>query len=209
MTRPILYSFRRCPYAMRARLAIQSAGIQCELREIVLRDKAAAFLEASPKGTVPVVLVDGDVIEESLDVMKWALSQNDPEGWQDMPDVGHDWIARCDGPFKHDLDRTKYANRYPDADPTKSRNGAAAFLRDLNDAIGEKAWLFGNAPSWADFAILPFVRQFANIDRTWFDDQDWPNVARWLNAFLESDRFQTIMSKYSKWEPGDPVTLFP
>ncbi len=194
---------------MRARLAIQAAGVQVELREIVLRDKAAAFLAASPKGTVPVV-VDGDtVIEESLDVMAWALAQNDPEAWQDMPAAGQDWIARCDGPFKHDLDRTKYATRYPDADPAVARAGAADFLRDLNLAIGQKPWLFGNAPTWADFAVLPFVRQFANIDRTWFDAQDWPHVIRWLDAFLGSDRFQSIMTKYPKWEPGDPVTMFP
>jgi len=121
MYKPILYSFRRCPYAMRARLAVSSAGIPCELREIVLRDKAPEFLAASPKGTVPV-LVEGDrVIEESFDVMLWALRQNDPDGWLDMPDAGFELIARMDGPFKTALDRYKYATRYDGADPQAER----------------------------------------------------------------------------------------
>ncbi|MBU2487130.1 MAG: glutathione S-transferase N-terminal domain-containing protein, partial [Alphaproteobacteria bacterium] len=111
--KPVLYSFRRCPYAMRARLAVASAGVEVELREILLRDKPAAFLAASPSATVPCLVTDSGVIDESLDVMLWALTQNDPEGWLQMPEAGHDWITRADGPFKQALDRTKYANRYP------------------------------------------------------------------------------------------------
>ncbi|MGB1234937.1 MAG: glutathione S-transferase [Planktomarina sp.] len=204
---PILYSFRRCPYAMRARLAIASAGVKCELREILLRDKASEFLAASPKGTVPVV-VDGDVIEESLDVMHWALKQNDPEDWLDMHHIGWDWITRWDGDFKLRLDRTKYANRYPDEATGNSRTLAHAHLQDLEAAmIGP--FLFGDKATIADYAMLPFVRQFANIDRSLFDAEPLPKVQAWLNAFLASDRFAQIMPKFPKWEAGDPVTYFP
>ena len=209
MTRPILYSFRRCPYAMRARLAIASAGVECELREIVLRDKAPEFLEVSPKGTVPVVVIGNTVIEESFDVMQWALTQNDPERLLDMPDVGLDWIKRSDGPFKHNLDRTKYATRYPDTDPGTARDNASAFLRDLDAQLTAKIWMFGDKPTLADLAILPFVRQFANIDRAWFDARPWPNLIAWLERFLQSDRFLRIMDKHPKWVADDPIKTYP
>jgi glutathione S-transferase len=206
--RPILYSFRRCPYAMRARLALVSAGIETELREILLRDKAPEFLEASPKGTVPV-LVNGDmVIEESLEIMDWALGHNDPEGWRDFPPEGRDLIAECDGPFKTALDRYKYDARYG-SNREAERQAASAFLRKLDGRLAGQSFLFGDAATMPDMAILTFVRQFANTDRAWFDAQDWPNLIRWLDAFLESARFGAIMGKYPKWQAGDPVTLFP
>ena len=204
--KPVLYSFRRCPYAMRARLALASAGVEVELREILLRDKPAAFLAASPSGTVPCLVHEGGVIDESLDVMVWALTLNDPEGWLQMPEEGHDWIARSDGPFKQALDRTKYANRYPGTDPESQRKAAAGFLNELNAQIGE--WIF-DRPSLADYAILPFVRQFAFIDKQWFDAQDWPALQGWLERFLVSDRFEHIMSKYPQWRQGDAPVLFP
>jgi len=203
--KPVLYSFRRCPYAMRARLAIASAGQDVELREIVLRDKPAAFLSTSPSGTVPCLVVADGVIDESLDVMIWALKQNDPEGWLTMPEAGHDWIARADGPFKDALDRTKYANRYPELDPAEQRGVAAGFLSELDDTIGQ--WIFDH-PTLADFAILPFVRQFAFIDKDWFDAQPWPTLQGWLDRFLISDRFAHIMEKYPQWQEGDPPTFF-
>lgn len=203
--RAILYSFRRCPYAMRARLALASACTKVELREIVLRDKAPAFLAASPSATVPCLVWDGGVIDESLDVMKWALAQNDPEGWLDMPASGWDWIARADGPFKSALDRTKYAVRYPEEDAQEQRALAAEFLTDLDAQIG--IWIFEQA-SIADYAILPFVRQFANVDRAWFDAQAWPNLHPWLARFLTSERFADTMQKYAKWEDGHAPTHF-
>ena len=209
MTLPILYSFRRCPYAMRARLAIASAGITCELREIVLRDKAPEFLTASPKGTVPVVVTGGTVLEESLDVMHWALGKNDPEGWLNVPQEAHSLIAEADGPFKSALDRTKYATRYKDADPSVEREKASVFLRKLDMMLVEQLYLFGESPSIADMAIAPFVRQFANIDKDWFDAQPWPNLHAWLERFLTSDRFAAIMDKYPKWSDGDAPTYFP
>lgn len=205
--RPILYSFRRCPYAMRARLALLSAGIETELREILLRDKAAEFLETSPKGTVPVIVTSDRVIEESLDIMEWALGLHDPEGWLDFPAEGRKLIETCDGPFKTALDRYKYQNRHQ-SDPELERQKASAFLETLDTQLNGQAYLFGDAPRLPDMAILTFIRQFANTDRVWFDAQPWPNVHAWLAAFLESDRFNNIMTKYPKWEPGDPVTIF-
>lgn len=207
MIRPILYSFRRCPYAMRARLALSYAGIETELREILLRDKAPEFLTASPKGTVPVLLADGEIIEESRDIMNWALGKHDPQGWLSMPPEGQALIDEADGPFKQALDRYKYANRH-DSDPQTERARGVEFLRKL-DAMLTDAYLFGPNVTMADRAIQPFVRQFANTDRSWFDAQPLPNLQRWLASFLESSEFAAIMRKYPVWKAGDPVTLFP
>lgn len=204
----ILYSFRRCPYAMRARLALLVSGTTVELREIVLRDKAPEFLENSPKGTVPVLVTDNGVIEESLDIMHWALNRNDPEGWLDMPDEGHQIIATIDGPFKTALDRYKYATRYR-SDAQAERLKAALILRNLDKKLQKMAWLVGDKPTLADMATITFIRQFANTDRTWFDNQDWPALIRWLDTFLASDRFTAIMDKYPKWTSGDPPTYWP
>lgn len=204
---PILYSFRRCPYAMRARLALQAAQCPVELREVVLRDKPQAFLEVSPSATVPcLVHVDG-VIDESLDIMWWALAINDPHGWLKMPQAGNDLIAHCDGPFKHALDRIKYATRYPQENPARHKSDALAFLEDLEGQLG--AWLFDDRPSLADYAILPFVRQFAFIDKAWFDAQPWPRLHRWLDTFLTAPDFAAIMHKYPQWQSGDTAVSFP
>ncbi len=208
MSRPILYSFRRCPYAMRARLALVSSGVTCELREIVLRDKAAALLEASPKGTVPVLLNGDQVIEESLEIMGWALAQNDPERLLDMPQLGHALVSRFDTDFKSALDRYKYPNRFEGADPLAARETALASLRAL-DAMMEGPWIFGAEPRLADIAILPFIRQFANVDRDWFDALEWSHLDQWLAHFLHSERFEAIMQKFPRWEPGDAPIAFP
>ena len=205
--RPVLYSFRRCPYAMRARLALRSARQQVQLREVVLRDKPAAFLATSPSGTVPCLALDtGEVIDESLDIMIWALRRHDPEGLLKMPDAGWEWINRCDGPFKQALDRTKYATRYPDADPEAERAKAAAHLAALDAQIG--TYIF-DTPSLADMAIAPFVRQFAFIDKPWFDAQPWPQLQAWLERFLTSQAFAAVMDKYPQWAEGDAPTVFP
>jgi glutathione S-transferase len=208
-TLPILWTFRRCPYAMRARLAIQSSGCQVALREILLKDKPAPFLAASPKGTVPVVQ-DGDrVIEESRDVMLWALGRNDPEGWLDMPAEGHALIDQNDGPFKSALDHTKYAVRFPDRSEEGERAKAMAFLKNLNDRLARSPFLMGDRRTLADMAILPFVRQFANTDRTWFDAQGLGPLTAWLDDFLASERFRAIMTKYPPWQEGQDQVLFP
>ncbi|EBA16497.1 hypothetical protein RSK20926_22269 [Roseobacter sp. SK209-2-6] len=208
--RPILYSFRRCPYAMRARLALYVAKQQVELREVALRDKPTAFLAASASGTIPCLVTDEGAIDESLDIMIWALRRNDPQYWLDMPEAGWDWIAKGDGPFKKALDQTKYASRYPDQDPEVSRAKAAAFLTDLDQQLRQDpgGWIFAR-PTLADFALLPFVRQFAFIDKNWFDAQAWPDLQGWLQRFLESEVFAEIMPKFAQWKDGDHPTPFP
>ena len=207
--RPTLYSFRRCPYAMRARLAIASAGIIVELREILLRDKPAEMLRASPKGTVPVLITD-HVIEESLDVMRWALGQSDPEHLlAHMDETAWALIAHCDGPFKTALDLTKYAVRHPETDPVQSRAAAAEFIATLDAQLDGQQWLMGDRASLVDFAILPFVRQFAHTDLAWWDAQPVPHAQRWLAVFKASDRFARIMEKYIPWKSGTDGVLFP
>ena len=210
---PILYSFRRCPYAMRARLAIKAAQIPVELREVVLRDKPAEMLEASPKATVPVlVLEDGTVLEESLDVIDWAIANADTHAWTQYGE--HEiaqmraLIGECDGPFKSALDRYKYPNRYENVDPIRQRETGAAFIAKLNDLLDGKSYLFGEEFSLADGAILPFVRQFAHVDTDWFYAQDLPNAIRWLDAFKESDTFAGIMKKYPQWVSGEDGVRF-
>ena len=199
---PVLYSFRRCPYAMRARLAIASAGVQVELREILLRDKPQAFLDASPSGTVPSLVLSDHVIDESFDIMLWALNHADPQGWLDMPVEGHALITRVDGPFKTALDRTKYATRYPDEDPKEHRAAAASFLTELDVQID--GHIFGK-PTLADFATLPFVRQFAAVDPAWFATLGLPSVRCWLSGWLVHPLFHACMVKL----PEEGVYRFP
>ncbi len=187
---------------MRARLALASAGVVTELREILLRDKAPELIAASPKATVPV-LVSDRVIDESLDIMLWALTQNDPEGWLDMPADGHALIEQSDTHFKPALDAYKYKRSDDD------RSTAAGFLHSLEQRLDGQPYLFGQTATLADMAILTFVRQFAFVDKPWFDAQPWPNLSDWLENFIASDRFTNIMQKYPKWQAGDPVTLFP
>lgn len=205
-TLPLLYSFRRCPYAMRARLALMQAGIACELREVKLAAKPEAMLAASPKGTVPVlVLPSGKVIAESLEIMRWALAGSDPEGWlsRDDPDL----IARNDGPFKHDLDRYKYPERHA-SDPLAHRAAGLDFLRHLDARLADEGQLCGAGRGLADMAIMPFVRQFAATDRAWFDAQDLPRLRHWLDTHLASDIFTAIMVRHTPWQPGDTPVLF-
>ncbi|WP_208347879.1 glutathione S-transferase [Pseudaestuariivita rosea] len=205
---PVLYSFRRCPYAMRARLAVQSAGIKCELREILLRDKAPEFLEKSPSATVPCLDLGDRVIDESLDIMLWALGENDPENLLRMPQDGFDLIAESDGPFKTALDRYKYSTRYG-SDALDERATGAEFLFEINGMLADQPYLYGTSPTLADMAIAPFVRQFANTDKGWFDDQPWLALRDWLDRFINSQQFQSIMQKYPVWKAGDDITIFP
>ena len=205
---PILYSFRRCPYAIRARLAIQVSKQPVELREVLLRDKAPDFLATSPSATVPCLKLADEVIDESLDIMQWALAQNDPRGWLNVPDEAFELLTEADGPFKSALDRTKYASRYPECDAEEQRAIAHAFLYGLNSRLHEQSWLFGQQETIADMAILPFVRQFAFIDKSRFDAEPWHDLAAWLNAFLESDLFVSVMPKYAVWQVGDAPTIF-
>lgn len=200
---------------MRARLALGVSGQTCALREIVLRDKPAEMIAISPKATVPVLqLIDGRVLEQSLDIMHWALGRNDPERWL-IPETGSRadmdmLIAECDGSFKHNLDRYKYATRYgPETDPLHHRTEGAVFLQDLDARLARHAHLFGARPSLADFAIFPFVRQFANTDNAWFDAQPLAPLRAWLAGHLNSEIFRSVMTKWPVWQPGDAEPLFP
>ncbi len=209
----VLYSFRRCPYAMRARLAISSAQLSVELREVVLRNKPDEMLVASPKGTVPVLLSkNGEVLEESLDVIEWVLGEQDPEGLlgfsEEIQNEMHALVAENDGLFKSALDRYKYPNRYEDAVREEQKASGAVFVRKLDAMLEDQNFVFGDRISFADIAILPFIRQFAHVDRDWFWDEDWPNVIRWLEAFLDSHRFAAIMEKYPAWQSGEEGVRF-
>lgn len=210
---PVLWSFRRCPYAMRARLAIKASGQAVALREILLRDKPEPFLAASAKGTVPVLmLLDGTVIDESRDVMFWALSQSDPEGWLDCYNQdkaqANAHLDALDHEFKHHLDRYKYATRYEDAEEVVHRTSGAAFLSAWNDILGTQTGLSGNRLGLLDYATLPFVRQFRIADPDWFDNQAWPHLHQWVQSFLASERFAAIMHKYKPWkETGEDIAF--
>ncbi len=207
---PVLWSFRRCPYAMRARLAIAASGIACELREIALRDKPPAFLAASPKGTVPVVqLPDGRVIDESLDIMVWALSHKDPHGWLEGDvQAGNALIARNDGAFKHHLDRYKYATRYEGADAEDHRAAGLDILMDLDTRLAHHPHLLGESERLADIAIFPFVRQFAHTDRDWFQARNIPHLKAWLEHHLTHPGFAQVMEKFAPWASGNTPLVF-
>ncbi|AZD54584.1 Glutathione S-transferase N terminus [Pseudomonas chlororaphis subsp. aurantiaca] len=195
-----LYSFRRCPYAMRARLALRYSGVPLEIVEVSLKAKPAAMLALSPKGTVPVLSVDGRVIDESLDIMRWALAQHDPQDWllkDDMPAQQRieALIAENDQVFKLHLNRYKYAERYPEQPMEYYRSQGEVFLRQLDELLSQHDYLLAEHPSLADMALAPFVRQFAHVDREWFAQTPYRNLQRWLQRFLESELFTQVMAK--------------
>lgn len=211
-----LYSFRRCPYAMRARLGVVFAGLKVELREIVLKNKPAQMLAISPKGTVPVLeFVAGDsatrrVIEESREIMEWALQQNDPQGLLNVDLVSATaLIEQNDNEFKHWLDRYKYADRHPELTQLEYRQQGEVFLQGLEKLLAKNKHLLGGAISIADIGIMPFVRQFAHVDRDVFYSLPYPNLQQWLKGWLEHPAFQQVMIKYQPWQEGDELVLFP
>jgi glutathione S-transferase len=204
---PVLYSFRRCPYAMRARMALLVSGQACQIREVVLRDKPSQMIAASPKATVPVlVLADGRVIDESLDIMRWALGQNDPEDWLGGDDA--ELIAQNDGPFKQHLDRYKYATRHG-SDPIAHREAALAILTGLEARLKDRGNLCRESRSLADMAIMPFVRQFAATDRDWFAVQPLPRLQAWLTRHEASALFEQAMVRLPPWRQGDAPVVWP
>lgn len=207
---PILYSFRRCPYAMRARMALLVSGQRCVVREVLLRDKPEAMIAASPKATVPVLVSpDGAVIDQSIDIMRWSLGINDPEGWLegDMADA-QALIDNNDGAFKHHLDRYKYAARH-DADPIEHRRAGMLILGELDQRLAGKGNLCGDRHSLADIALFPFVRQFAATDQKWFDAQAVSWLQAWLSRHLGSALFGVAMIKLQQWQPGDEDIVMP
>ena len=211
---PILYSFRRCPYAMRARLALHASGVVVEVREVSLRNKPESMLLASPKGSVPVlVLPDGRVIDESWDIMQWALRQHDPENWLGENEVYLDaaipLLNENDSTFKAALDRYKYFERYPEHPQNFYRAQGEAFLQQLETHLRSKNFLLGDTLSIADAAIFPFVRQFAEVDKEWFAQSPYPALQHWLANFLHSNNFAAVMKKYPVWQVGDASILMP
>lgn len=197
----ILYSYRRCPYAMRARMALRYAGIDVEHREIELRNKPQSMLLASPKGTVPVLCIGDVVLDESLDIMRWAISQSDPDGWGSADDaIAQVWIAKNDGPFKVLLDQYKYPNRFPELDQAVVLNEALQImLLPMEQALQVTQYLMGDKLTWVDVAIFPFIRQFSMVDAKKFEQLPIPAVKKWLAQLLESELFQSVMHKHPVW----------
>lgn len=208
-TLPILYSFRRCPYAIRARLALHRAGRAVNLREVLLKDKPQALIDVSPKATVPVlVLPEQTVIDESVDIMLWALRQSDPDYWLANEDLSQRWVADCEQQFKPALDRYKYADRYPDGSELDYRQAAEIFIGRLEQQLSHTAGLIDNQPRLADVAVFPFVRQFAGVDHAWWRSAPYPKVSAWLDEWLKSAAFAAVMAKYAVWQPGEDGVRF-
>jgi len=213
--KPVLYSFRRCPYAIRARLAVAASGISVELREVVLKNKPQPMLDISPKGTVPVLLLpDGIVLEESRDIIRWALTQSDPMGWQSGASSDELWEAETliqenDFVFKQHLDRYKYADRHPEQSQQWYREQGEVTLKKLEQRLSSHRYLTGDRVTVADIAIMPFIRQFASVDRVWFDQSPYPSLRQWLDQWLKTDLFERVMKKYPAWSPEEPGIAFP
>lgn len=211
----VLYSFRRCPYAMRARLALAFClpANSVELREVVLKDKPKGMLEISPKGTVPVLqLNDGKIIGESLDIMHFALVQSTSQLNYLYPDdlktKINELIEINDGEFKWALDRYKYSDRYEESEEYY-RDKGQVFLKRLNDLLQKNNYLLGDDVSLADLAIFPFVRQFAHVDSEWFEQCEYECLKNWLDTWLRSPLFMSIMNKYNQWQPDSKPVYFP
>ncbi len=195
---------------MRARVTLLYSGIPVELREVLLDDKPPEFIACSPKATVPVLaLADGRVLEESLDIMYWALEQNDPEGWLNADrSVIETLVATNDGVFKENLDAYKYSEYHPEKTAEEHRAAGAVFLHQLDRRLQQQPYMLGSRMSCADVAIAPFVRQFAHVDFEWFQTTSYECLKGWLQRFKELNIFLTAMRKYPAWQAGDAVTVF-
>ena len=213
MNHPILYSFIRCPYAMRARMILKLADIKCELREVRLNNKPEHMLEASPKGTVPVLILEDKIIDESIDIVNWALNiTNIFEGniKQDQINLTEELIDLFDDKFKYHLDRYKYSNRYEDVDVEHHQNECLNILKKLETIIDDTNWIFGDSISKLDILILPFIRQFRIADQEWFDSQqNISGIQRVLMNFLDSNIFKSVMNKSEAWCEGSEKIYFP
>lgn len=207
---PVLYSFRRCPYAMRARLVLSACDIHCELREVVLRDKPEQMLSISPKATVPVLqLIDGTVIDESHDIIRWAVHQNDPHNWQSCLDDMDNLVQVNDFQFKTHLDKYKYSNRNPELSKEEHRSNGNFFLELLNDRLEKSNFLSGDHQTITDLAIFPFIRQFSFVDKNYFNTLPFDQLKHWLEWHLNSQLFQNIMTKYTPWKSNSEIVYFP
>jgi glutathione S-transferase len=208
---PTLYSFRRCPYAIRGRMALKQAGVICELREVLLRDKPEAMISLSPKGTVPILqLSDETVLDESLDIMRWALDIRDPDNWLDNNIELTSLLCELEQKFKGALDSYKYFVNYPKHPQIYYREQGEIFLVMLEERLAENhgRGLYDGRTTFADIAVFPFVRQFAFVDKAWFDQTSYNYLKRWLTRHLESELFLSVMHKYFPWKQGDEVLFF-
>ncbi len=213
MNHPVLYSFRRCPYAIRARLALRASAVQVVLREVVLADKPEVLRQLSTSATVPVLVVaENHVIDESLDIMLWALQQSDSAGWLASDDErvaeSQRLIAVNDSEFKPCLDRYKYSDRFPEQSMAFYRAEAEVFLTVLEAKLQFSPYLLSEHPMLADMAIFPFIRQFAKVDQAWFEKSPYPALRAWLMGLLALPLFTSVMDKYAQWQPDDPVVMF-
>lgn len=208
----ILYSFRRCPYAMRARVALMEASVAVVMREIELKQKPDAMLAASPKGTVPVLITSGDVVvDESLDIMRWAFEQASDDTKAVVLTRLDEQLALIhhnDTGFKPWLDRYKYHVRHPEQTRDYYRTKGELFLQTLEDRLATQEHLFGAHATMADMAIFPFVRQFKFVDQAWFDEAPYPATQAWLETWLTGALFKQVMTKYTPWRDGDDVVVF-
>jgi len=209
----IFYSFRRCPYAMRARLALKYSGVPVEIREVDLNSLPVELTAVSSKNTVPVLVTpDGTMIDESWDIVLWSLRQNDPENWlgdDESNVIPADQVLEInDFSFKEDLDRYKYFERHPEHPQSYYRERGEEFLEELEETLSESRYLLGDCPTLADIAVFPFIRQFVNVDRDWFEQTPYTHLRNWLDAWLVSELFESVMVKHPEWKPGDtPVYL--
>lgn len=202
---PILYSYRRCPYAMRARMALNYAEIKVEHREISLREKPQSMLKASPKGTVPVLCVGDWVIDQSLDIMHWALQKNDPDGWMQVDKaIAKGWVDKNDGPFKKLLDQYKYPNRFPELNSLEViQQARAVMLDELEATLQKQAFVMGDKMTWVDIALFPFIRQFSMVNAQQFSALPTAATQHWLQQLVESNLFEAVMVKYPTWADSD------
>ena len=199
---------------MRARMAIVASGLSVELREVVLKNKPPELVAASPKATVPVMLSDdGSILDQSLDILQWALSVSDPLGWKNFSiEVLAEMetlVAQNDFKFKPDLDHYKYSDRYPERSKEADRGRCETFLHVLEVKLQQHIFLFGEEISYADIAIFPFIRQFSKVDENWFTDAPYPALKQWLENLINSKLFNLVMRKYKRWNSSDPVVIFP
>ena len=213
MKYPILYSFKRCPYAMRARMALQLTNIKCEIREVRLNNKPKHMLEVSPKGTVPVLILNDRTIEESMEVIDWALNQKNVfEGnlKENQIKISNDLIERFDDKFKYHLDRYKYASRYGDVDEIHHRKKCEKILLEIEDIISDEEWFFGKKINKLDISILPFIRQFRIADPDWFDNhKGLTKVKNYLHNILASNLLKDVMINYDVWKEESEMSVFP
>ena len=207
MVHPILYSFRRCPYAIRARMVLSYMEVSVELREVLLNERPQSLYKISSKGTVPVLLLkDGKVLDESLDIMQWAIKQGEQKLYEDKLNEQNQLIKYNDTKFKYWLDKYKYHVRYLEHSREYYQRKCSKTLAEYDMRLRENAYLMGDRIGLADIAIFPFIRQCANVDQNWFNNK-YPNLNRWLEIWKQSRLFKSVMMKYNQWRLGDELLI--